>query len=164
MRTHMLSVRRSGRRQTTVTAVVALLAMLVLATTAGAQTAPMHAARPAPHDGHPLPVVSGSGAHPLSVAGRRAVGELVAEMSATREVARGLGTQTARTPRRSWAARHPVLLGSLVGFGTGFLIGYLPGDDGLFYDFTAEFNGMVMGGIGAGTGAAIGAIVDASRK
>jgi hypothetical protein len=59
---------------------------------------------------------------------------------------------------KNWIKRHPVLTGALVGFGAGFLIGYLPGDDGVFYDFTAEFNGMVLGGIGAGAGAVVGAL------
>jgi hypothetical protein len=85
--------------------------------------------------------------------------------SAHLEVARLTQTEAAaRTPpvsqqpasRGSWIARHPVLFGSLVGFGAGFLIGYLPGDDGVFYDFTAEFNGMVLGGAGAGAGALVG--------
>jgi hypothetical protein len=66
--------------------------------------------------------------------------------------------------KRSWIGRHPVLFGALVGFGSGFLIGYLPGDDGIFDDFTAGFNGWVLGGVGAGTGAAVGAIVGASTK
>jgi hypothetical protein len=69
----------------------------------------------------------------------------------------------ASTPRRrGWIARHPVFFGALVGFGTGFLIGYLPGDDGVFNDFTAGFNGWVTGGIGAGAGAAVGAMVAAT--
>lgn len=59
--------------------------------------------------------------------------------------------------KRSWIGRHPVLFGTMVGFGAGFLIGYLPGDDGVFDDFTAEFNGLVMGAAGAGTGAIAGA-------
>lgn len=66
--------------------------------------------------------------------------------------------------KRSWIGRHPVLFGALVGFGGGFLIGYLPGDDGVFYDFTAEFNGLVLGGVGAGIGAAVGAVVEALSK
>ena len=65
--------------------------------------------------------------------------------------------------KRSWIGRHPVLFGALVGFGGGFLIGYLPGDDAVFDDFTAGFNGLVMGGIGAGTGAAVGAVVAATK-
>jgi hypothetical protein len=66
--------------------------------------------------------------------------------------------------KRSWIGRHPVLFGTLVGFGAGFLIGYVPGDDGVFDDFVASFNGLVIGGIGAGAGAAIGAAVGASTK
>jgi hypothetical protein len=52
----------------------------------------------------------------------------------------------------------------LVGFGGGFLIGYLPGDDAVFEDFTAGFNGMVMGGIGSATGAVAGAVIGVVRK
>lgn len=66
--------------------------------------------------------------------------------------------------KRRWIGRHPVVFGTLVGFGAGFLIGYVPGDDGVFDDFVASFNGLVVGGIGAGAGAAIGAAVGASTK
>ena len=62
-------------------------------------------------------------------------------------------------PEPGWIGRHPVLFGTLIGFGSGFLIGYLPGDDGVFDDFTAEFNGLVLGGVGAGVGAVSGAIL-----
>ena len=68
------------------------------------------------------------------------------------------------TPKRSWIKRHPVLVGTLVGFGGGFAIGYMAGDDGIFDDFTAGFNGVVLGAIGAGTGAAVGAAVGAMSK
>ena len=61
--------------------------------------------------------------------------------------------------KQGWIGRHPVLFGTLIGFGGGFLIGYLPGDDGVFDDFTAEFNGLVLGGVGAGVGAVSGAIL-----
>jgi len=65
---------------------------------------------------------------------------------------------------RSRIGRHPVLFGMLVGFGTGFLVGYLPGDDGVFDDFTAGFNGWVLGGVGAAAGAGVGAIVRAATR
>src|SRR3989304_1108471 len=66
--------------------------------------------------------------------------------------------------KRSWIGRHPGLFGTLVGFGGGFLIGYLPGDDGVFGEFTAGVHGWVLGGVGAGTGALVGAIVGAATK
>lgn len=69
-----------------------------------------------------------------------------------------LVTQQGGPAKRNWIGRHPVLVGALVGFGGGFLVGYLPGDDGVFYDFTAEFNGFVLGGVGAGLGAIVGAV------
>src|SRR5688572_30837781 len=75
-----------------------------------------------------------------------------------------LVVQQPRPQKRSWIGRHPALFGALVGFGGGFLIGYLPGDDGVFDDFTAGFNGWVLAGVGAGTGAAVGAVVGALSK
>lgn len=69
-----------------------------------------------------------------------------------------------RPQRKHWAARHPVLFGTIVGFVGGYLIGYLPGDDAVFDDFTASFNGMVMGGIGAGTGAVVGGVIGQTRR
>ena len=73
----------------------------------------------------------------------------------------GYARQQNAARKRGWIARHPVLFGALAGFGTGFLIGYAAGDDGVFYDFTAGFNGVLLGGIGAGAGAAVGAIAEA---
>ncbi len=64
----------------------------------------------------------------------------------------------AASAKRNWIQRHPALFGALVGFGGGFLIGYLPGDDAVFDDFTAEFNGAVIGGIGALAGAIVGEV------
>ena len=81
------------------------------------------------------------------------------EPSAVAAMARPVSAQAPPARTRSWIAAHPVLFGAAVGFGTGFLIGYLPGDDAVFDDFTAGFNGWVMGGIGAGTGALIGLVV-----
>jgi hypothetical protein len=66
--------------------------------------------------------------------------------------------------RRSWIGRHPVLFGTFVGFGGGFLIGYLPGRDAVFEDSDAAFAGWVLSGVGAGTGAVVGAIVGAVTK
>jgi hypothetical protein len=66
--------------------------------------------------------------------------------------------QQAGPQEGNWIGRHAVLFGALVGFGGGYLLGYLPGDDAVFYDFTAEFNGLVLGGVGAGVGALVGAV------
>jgi hypothetical protein len=78
------------------------------------------------------------------------------------------GVQQPTQRERSWIGRHSVLFGTLVGFGGGFLIGYLgdrPGDDSLFFnEVPAGFNGLVIGGVGAGTGALVGAIVGAATK
>lgn len=69
-------------------------------------------------------------------------------------------SRSARVPQatepRNWIQKHPVLFGTMAGFGAGFLIGYLPGDDAVFDDFTDEFNGLVLGGAGAGAGALVG--------
>lgn len=58
--------------------------------------------------------------------------------------------------RKGWIKRHPVVFGTIVGFGSGFLIGYAAGDDGIFYDFTAGASGIILGGMGAGAGALVG--------
>ena len=57
--------------------------------------------------------------------------------------------------KHNWIKRHRAAFGALVGFGSGFLIGYLPGDDGVFDDFVADFNGLVLGGVGALAGAMV---------
>lgn len=62
--------------------------------------------------------------------------------------------------QQGWVRRHPKLFGALVGFGGGFLIGFIPGDDAVFDDFTAEFNGLVIGGVGALAGTVVGAAFD----
>jgi len=77
---------------------------------------------------------------------------------------RSAQTATAKTQRRGWVRRHPVATAALVGGGSGFLIGYLPGDDGVFYDYTAGFNGLVVGGIGAGAAVAVVGVVRALRR
>ena len=58
--------------------------------------------------------------------------------------------------RRNWIQRHPSCFGAAVGFVGGFLVGFLPGDDAVFEDYEAAFNGAVLGGIGAGAGAILG--------
>ena len=91
---------------------------------------------------------------------RRAAGREVASMSLSGTLSDSalLRVQQTGRQKRSWIGRHPVLFGALVGFGAGYVIGYLPGDDGVFYDFTAEFNGLVLGGVGAGVGALVGVV------
>ena len=63
------------------------------------------------------------------------------------------------SPKRNWIKRHPVLFGTLVGFGSGFLIGVAAGDDSVIDDMTAGANGWIVGGIGAASGAAISFII-----
>jgi hypothetical protein len=82
------------------------------------------------------------------------VGRLIQSTSAARRPT--ILAQQASAEHRNWIQRHPMLFGALVGFGAGFLVGYLPGDDAVFEDFDAEFNGLVIGGIGAGAGALVG--------
>jgi hypothetical protein len=73
----------------------------------------------------------------------------------TAAIARTLRWQEA-APEEGWIGQHPVAFGALIGLAAGFTIGYAAGDDGIFYDFTAGFNGLVLGGVGAGVGAIIG--------
>jgi hypothetical protein len=51
-------------------------------------------------------------------------------------------------------------IGAIAGFATGLAIGLVAGDDGIFYDFTAGFNGLVLGGAGAAGGAILGATIE----
>jgi hypothetical protein len=79
----------------------------------------------------------------------------------------GQGQQN-QTSDRSWIGRHPVLFGSLVGFGVGFAGGYVTGrpeargDPSSDY-LTPEEGGFFFGGIGAGAGALIGLAVGRGR-
>lgn len=66
--------------------------------------------------------------------------------------------QQSQPQKRNWIQRHPALFGALVGFGGGFFLGYLPGDDAVFDDFDASFNGLVIGGVGALAGAIVGEV------
>jgi hypothetical protein len=84
------------------------------------------------------------------------------ERAIDRQVARSAfqTVQTSTPQKRRWISRHPALFGALVGFGGGYLIGYLPGDDGVLDDFVAEFNGAVIGAVGALAGAIVGEVVN----
>jgi len=56
---------------------------------------------------------------------------------------------------RSWMKRHPVLFGTLVGFGVGFTVGVASGGGS---DVSAGGMGLYFGAIGAGAGALIGSV------
>jgi hypothetical protein len=60
---------------------------------------------------------------------------------------------------RSWAKRHPVLLGTLVGLGAGYATGWAIGD-GRIADWSDDMNSWVFGAVGAGVGAIVGRLVD----
>jgi hypothetical protein len=72
---------------------------------------------------------------------------------------------TAQHLKESWASRHPVLLGTLIGLGAGVAIGVAtckyPGAEGPCSYYTYPGNartagGLFLGGVGAGIGAAVG--------
>jgi hypothetical protein len=54
-----------------------------------------------------------------------------------------------------WMKRHPVLFGTLVGFGIGFSVGLASGGGS---DVSAAGMGLYFGAIGAGAGALIGSV------
>src|SRR5688500_6341106 len=120
---------------------IRILSWMVVATLAGAS--PAFAADGAPN---------GERATPIRTGVRVEVARLVSAEPAVASSTSGLQQSAGR---RNWVQRHPVWTAAMVGFGSGFLIGYLPGDDAVFDDFTAGFNGTVVGGIGAGAGASI---------
>ena len=114
--------------------------------------------------GTPVLAADGAAGHqrasPIQASARVEVARLVAAASAAAPVT---GLRQAPPRRRHWIQRHPACTAAIVGFVSGFLVGYLPGDDAVFDDFVAEFNGAVVGGIGAGAGAAIVTIIQALR-
>ena len=66
--------------------------------------------------------------------------------------------QGQQPPQRSWAKRHPALLGALIGLGTGFGVAFLAaedcggsGDAGYCAGYLALYSG-----IGVGVGSAVG--------
>jgi hypothetical protein len=95
---------------------------------------------------------------------KRAVEQHLSALAATASAPTLTRVRKQSSKNEGWIGRHPVLFGAAVGFWAGFLLGFLPGDDGVFDDFDATFNGMVLGGLGAGAGAATGAIVGAARR
>ena len=64
----------------------------------------------------------------------------------------GAQPQNSRPP--SVLKRHPVLIGSIIGFVGGFSVGLALG--GRIADWSSELAGVVIGGIGAGAGAIVG--------
>ena len=138
------------------TAAVFLMAAGLMASTASAQSA----SNPAPE---PTRVAANT---TRAVAGHlhRAASRELAHVTLSKASAR-FSLVHAQQPAQSrgWIGRHPVVFGTLVGFGGGFLIGYLPGDDAVINDGAAGFNGLVMGAVGTGIGAAIGVFVGAAR-
>jgi hypothetical protein len=111
-------------------------------------------------------------ASPIGVAAAREVAQL-ASLAETSSSPQALPPPQASQPR-SWAARHPVALGSLIGLGVGFGIGaatctYPGGDPGpcsaAYYKWRPRLaGGIFLGLIGAGAGAGIVAIVSATRR
>ena len=82
-------------------------------------------------------------------------------------------TQSGRNTERDWPARHPVLLGTLMGLGVGAAIGAAtcayPGAEGpcSYYTFPGNvraLGALTIGGVGAGIGAVVGAIVGARLR
>ena len=79
--------------------------------------------------------------------------------------------QAAQVQQRNWAARHPVLTGTLIGFGIGFPIGVstckFPGAEGsscAYYTYPGNarmLGGITIGLFGAGIGAGVGALIGA---
>ena len=118
-----------------------LAALLVVPAGARAQTSPSRSG---------IQSLDQATASPL----RESVNKEAARLAAT------LGRPAAaQTPvrQRNWAARHPVLLGTLVGAGVG--LGFLAAEGCESSDYTCTGLVAFFGGMGAGLGAAAGAIV-----
>lgn len=85
-----------------------------------------------------------------------------AREEALRLATRAASRQDQPAVHRSWASRHPVLLGTLVGGAIGSLtLGLTEGNS----DTPEQGEGFLFGfGLGAGVGALVGAVVDAARR
>ena len=81
--------------------------------------------------------------------------------AAAREAVRLASARTVQaatsTPHRSWAGRHPVVLGTLIGFAGGVV--YATPGCSRSSDYTCTGLGLFFGGVGAGLGAGAGGIV-----
>jgi hypothetical protein len=64
--------------------------------------------------------------------------------------------------QHGWARRHPVILGALVGLGTGLVIDAK--NCGASSDYTCGKLGVYLGGVGAGIGAGVGALVELATR
>jgi hypothetical protein len=113
-----------------------------------------------------IPILAQTQAAPL----RDAVDREGKQLARSVEVAT---SQTGQAHQRSWAARHAVLTGTLIGFGIGFPIGAAtckyPGAEGPCAYYTYPGNARLLGGttiglIGAGLGAGIGALIGSSGR
>ena len=74
-----------------------------------------------------------------------------------------LQPQQSGSRERNWIGRHPILFGTLVGFGGGFLVGHAK-QGYPFGDGDVQVNALIFGGIGAGTGAIVGTIVNTAMR
>ena len=85
---------------------------------------------------------------------REALNKEAAQLAATLGP---LSTAQTRARQRNWAARHPVLLGTLVGVGIG--LGFLAAEGCGSSDYACPGLVAFFAGTGAGIGAAAGAVV-----
>jgi hypothetical protein len=69
------------------------------------------------------------------------------------------GGQAASSSKQNWTKRHPAALGTMVGFGAGFLGGASWCTSESNCDLPPALVGIAWGGIGAGIGAGVGALV-----
>jgi hypothetical protein len=106
---------------------------------------PVHAQPPSPELGQGV----GPGAPPSI---RSAIELEVTRMTAVDAAARAV---QAPARKKNWFQRHPVATATIAGFLGGFGVGCATGEDGLFDDFTAEGNGILLGGIVAGSAATL---------
>lgn len=94
----------------------------------------------------------------LAASAAREVGRVARATVSERRTVQSSGTQR---KTRGWIARHPKLVGALVGFGIGCVVGVssVGGSEDTFVNALDEFACPVIGGIGSGVGALIGFLV-----
>lgn len=106
---------------------------------------------------HRIPVRAESGA----VFGPSALERAIHQHLATVRPARVAGAQpqSRKSASGTWCRRRAPLCGALIGFGAGYGLGFLLGENPFIDDFVPSADALIVGGIGAAAGGTIGAFI-----
>jgi hypothetical protein len=88
---------------------------------------------------------------------RRAVEEHLEVTPTTYALLPPVQNEQAVTP--NWCKRRAVLCGTAIGFGIGYSVGFLSGENPIYEDLVPSADAVVVGGLGAAVGAVVGAFL-----